>query len=84
MNIDLSGQVAIVTGAGRGIGKEIASVFARCGATVVLAARSADQLAEAASEIVGQGGAAVTTVTDVAGFFFFLGLAALALHWWGM
>ena len=43
MNIDLSGQVAIVTGAGRGIGKEIASVFARCRATVVLAARSADQ-----------------------------------------
>ncbi|MEO6183361.1 MAG: magnesium transporter, partial [Verrucomicrobiota bacterium] len=25
----------------------------------------------------------VTTVTDVAGFFFFLGLATLALHWWG-
>ncbi len=48
MNIDLSGQVAIVTGAGRGIGKEIASVFARCGATVVLAARSGDQLAEVA------------------------------------
>ena len=65
MNNDLSGQVVIVTGAGRGIGKEIASVFARCGATVVLAARSADQLAEVASEIVAQGGAAVTTVTDV-------------------
>ena len=26
----------------------------------------------------------VTTVTDVAGFFFFLGLAALAMHWWPM
>ena len=65
MNIDLSGQVAIVTGAGRGIGKEIASVFAGCGATVVLAARSADQLAEAASEIAAQGGTVVTTVTDV-------------------
>lgn len=44
MNIDLSGQVAIVTGAGRGIGKETASVFACRGETVVLAARSADQL----------------------------------------
>jgi 7-alpha-hydroxysteroid dehydrogenase len=40
MEIDLSGKVAVVTGAGRGIGKSTAIALAEAGADVVLAART--------------------------------------------
>ena len=42
--LDLGGQTAIVTGAGRGIGEEIATTFARAGANVVAAARTESEL----------------------------------------
>lgn len=57
MDLQLSGSVALVTGASRGIGKAIAVVLAAEGADVVICARSAEALERAAGEIdaVGEG-----------------------------
>ena len=54
MDIRLDGQVALVTGASRGIGKAIATVLAASGATVVLSSRKQDALEAAAAEIDGE------------------------------
>ena len=61
----LQGQVAIVTGAGRGIGHAVALALAREAATVVLAARTRQQLAETAAAIRESGGTALAIPTDV-------------------
>lgn len=63
--MSLQGQVAIVTGASRGIGPAIAQALARAGATVVLSARNAEELARVAQRIKDQGGTAVPIPTDV-------------------
>jgi NAD(P)-dependent dehydrogenase (short-subunit alcohol dehydrogenase family) len=54
----LDGKLALVTGAGRGIGRAIALALASGGAEVVLNSRSPDQLAETAAEIKAAGGSA--------------------------
>jgi NAD(P)-dependent dehydrogenase (short-subunit alcohol dehydrogenase family) len=59
-------KVAIITGAGRGIGRATARLFAREGARVVLFSRTASQLTEVAAEINGEGGQALAVVGDVA------------------
>ena len=64
MQVDFSGRVAIVTGAGRGIGREIAKTWAACGAKVVCAARSLDQIDQVAGEIRTAGGAALAIRCD--------------------
>jgi NAD(P)-dependent dehydrogenase (short-subunit alcohol dehydrogenase family) len=65
VKIELAGQVVVVTGAGRGIGREIALMSAQAGAAVVLASRSEEQLAAVATEIEGQGGKALAVPTDI-------------------
>jgi NADP-dependent 3-hydroxy acid dehydrogenase YdfG len=56
---------AIVTGAGRGFGRAIATRLAREGFAVALTARSEAQLAEVASEITASGGRALAIAADV-------------------
>lgn len=62
----LADQVAIVTGASRGIGRAIARSLATAGVSVALAARSARPLEELANEIQAQGGHALAVPTDLA------------------
>lgn len=65
MNCSLNGQVAIVTGASRGIGREIAIAFARSGAAVLLAARDREHLNQVAEIVTSGGGNALCVPTDV-------------------
>ncbi len=62
---DLQGQAALVTGAGRGIGRSIALALASAGANVALAARSEDELVSVAAEIEAIGPRALAISTDV-------------------
>ncbi len=61
----LDGKVAIVTGAGRGIGAAIATAFAEVGADVVIGARSLEQLDEVAATIRSLGRKAVVVPGDL-------------------
>lgn len=62
----LSQQVVLITGASQGIGRETALQMATRGASVVLAARNEEALAELARQVERLGGQAETVVTDVA------------------
>ncbi len=64
-NIDLSGRVALVTGASSGLGEQFAKTLARAGAAVVLSGRRVERLKTLRAEIEGNGGDAHVVMMDV-------------------
>ena len=64
---DLAGQVAIVTGSSRGIGKSAAEIMAQMGAKVVVSSRKADACEDVAKGIRDKGGEAIGMGADGAG-----------------
>ena len=64
-SIDLSGRVALITGASSGLGAQFARVLSQAGAAVVLGGRRSDRLKELRAEIEGQGGDAHVVELDV-------------------
>lgn len=74
----LTDRVAVVTGAGRGIGAASARALAQAGADVVLAARTPAQLDEVAAEVQALGRRAVTVAADLSDLKAVAGLAATA------
>jgi len=62
---DLSDDVAVVTGVGRGIGEGIANTLAEAGAAVVCAARRGEEVEAVAAGIRARGGRAIALATDV-------------------
>ncbi len=65
MSFSLEGRTALVTGAGRGIGRACAIALANAGAEVWLAARTKEEIEQAAEEIRIHGGKARTMACDV-------------------
>ncbi len=62
---DLSGKVALITGAGQGVGQGIAFALAGAGASVVLAGRTLEKVQKSADEIIKRGGKAMALACNV-------------------
>ena len=65
MTIDFTGKTILVTGGGRGLGKDMALLFAECGANVMVAGRGASHLEKAVEEIDSLGVKVACRVCDV-------------------
>jgi 7-alpha-hydroxysteroid dehydrogenase len=76
-------SVAVVTGAGRGIGAATAVALAQAGADVVISARTEDQLAKVAREVEAAGRRAVVVSADLTDLDAVAGLAATAVDAFG-
>lgn len=61
----LTGKVAVVTGSGRGIGREVALALAKSGASVAVTGRTKAQVEETTQEVLELGGKAIGVVADV-------------------
>jgi NAD(P)-dependent dehydrogenase (short-subunit alcohol dehydrogenase family) len=79
----MTGRVALIAGASRGIGAETAKRFAAAGYAVVLGARDVDALARVVDDITGDGGRAVAAKTDVGDVASMRSLVDLALNTYG-
>ena len=66
--IDLSGKIALITGASRGIGRAIAKAYAKAGAHVIATARTTAALEELDDEIRAEGGQATLIPQDLRAF----------------
>ncbi len=64
-NYNFKGKTVVVTGSSRGLGREIALVFSKAGANLVLASRNLEKLQEVAEEIKNEGGIALPFQVDV-------------------
>ena len=79
----LDGQVAVVTGAGRGIGAASALALAECGADVVIASRTASDLESVVEQITATGRRAVAVTADLSNLDEVRGLAVVAANTFG-
>jgi NAD(P)-dependent dehydrogenase (short-subunit alcohol dehydrogenase family) len=79
----LAGQVALVTGGGRGIGRAIARALAAVGASVCVTARSAGEIEETARLIENEGGTAFAFAADVANIASVAGLVDATMSRFG-
>ena len=85
LKLDLTGKIALVTGASGQLGRTMARVLADCGADVVLHCRSNRQKAEAlAAEIAGKGHKALVVQADVGNLEEVMAMASFIGKEWGM
>lgn len=65
LNHDFTGELAVITGGGRGLGRALAEAFAAAGATIAIIGRNPDALADTVSAIAAAGGKAFAFAADV-------------------